>query len=157
MATRTGALRGTASTTGYAALPTKAVYTQTFEFDIAKDITANGAIASADIINLIPIPDNTLLYVNGVINGSALVLGTSGVVELGDNSDDDRFVANQTTTTAGAAATIEAVGQTGYTYTAADTLSLKLSNSGGTITSGKLWITVTMIDLNAVADGKPSF
>jgi hypothetical protein len=159
MATKTSALRG--GTVGASTLdrPRGVLYAQ---IDLAEIIADEGAIASGDLIQVVSIPNGTRLYIHAVRNETALSLGTSGVLELGDaalggSGDDDRYVANQTTMTANSYATIEAAGSTGTVYNVADVLSFKVSNSGGSITAGKIGLFYELIDLTAIADGKPSF
>lgn len=120
-------------------------------FDVADAVAKNGALASGSTLTLLSIPAHTKVIIDRVYFYTTAELGTAAVeVELGTISNDDEFVASQSTVTAGTEATIVSTMNTvGYTTAAADELRIKLSNSGGTITSGKIWIVLRMFDVSA--------
>lgn len=103
------------------------------EIDIAAAV-ADG-LATTQLVQILSVPADTYVEVLQVENATALSLGTSPDVELGDTGDDDRFVATHSTLTAGSNHTIAAAGA-GYLYTAADTISAKIT--GGTLASGTI-------------------
>lgn len=103
------------------------------EIDIAAAVASG--LATTELVNVIAVPADCYVEVLQVENATALSLGASPDVELGDTGDNDRFVATHSTLTAGSNHTIEAAGK-GYLYTAADTISAKIT--GGTLASGKI-------------------
>lgn len=94
------------------------------ELDIAEAVALG--LATTNLVSLLSVPAETLVRVLSVENVTA-VSGTTIDLELGDTGDDDRFVASQTSGTAGANHTITASGA-GYLYTAADTISAKITS-----------------------------
>lgn len=117
------------------------------EIDIAAAVASG--LATTELINILSVPADTYVEVLQVENVTALSLGTSPDVELGDTSDDDNFVASHSTLTAGSNHTI---ALTGKLYTSADTISAKIT--GGTVASGTIRYVFRLTDTsrNEVAD-----
>lgn len=117
--------------------------------DIADAVTAG--LATTEYVVVQSIPAGTILTVWGMKNATALSLGSSPRLDLGDGDDDDLYVSNHSTLTADAYATLTGesamAATTRYrkTYTAAGELRLKIT--GGTIASGKVTIIYSMVDI----------
>jgi hypothetical protein len=147
MANSTGLKRGGATgaaITQYKVPVIKAVV------DIA-DAVADG-LTTGGYVAVQTIPAGTRLKIWGVRNATALSLGSGPEIELGDGDDDDLFMATISSETAGVDhaltgdSAISSTAKTEKTYTAAGELRLKVT--GGTIASGKVQITYSLIDLN---------
>lgn len=107
----------------------------THEIDIADAVTAG--LATTEYVVVVNIPADTYFTLEQVEVVTALSLGAGARIDIGDSADDDEFVSNASTLTAGTNLTLLKVnGSSGNVYTAADTLRLKVT--GGTIASGKL-------------------
>lgn len=106
--------------------------------DTAATVTTGGYTVVMNI------PADTYFTLEQVEVVTALSLdASSSRVDIGDSADDDEFVSNATTLTAGTNLTLIKVnGSSGNVYTAADTLRLKLTGdkmAGGTANAtGKL-------------------
>lgn len=119
------------------------------EIDIAEAVSAG--LATTDYVVAINIPANTHLYVYQANVVDALSLGAGARIDIGDSADDDRFVTNATTLTAGTNLTL-AAGQ--FFYGTANTIRVKVT--GGTIASGKLRFVFGLVDCSRVeATGSP--
>ena len=99
--------------------------------DLASTVTTGGY---AVVVN---IPADTYFTLEQVEVVTAISLdASSSRVDIGDSADDDEFVSNATTLTAGTNLTLIKVnGTPGNVFTAADTLRLKLTGdklAGGT-------------------------
>jgi len=112
------------------------------EIDIAD---AAGTVTTGGYTVVINIPADTYFTLEQVEVVEALDLdsGSSDRVDIGDSADDDEFVSNATTLTAGTNLTLLKVnGSSGNVYTASDTIRLKLTGdklAGGTANAtGKL-------------------
>lgn len=120
--------------TGEAATKNRSIQLWTHEIDIsdwAATVTTGGYIV---VLN---IPADTYFTLEQVEVVTALSLdASSSRVDIGDSADDDEFVSNATTLTAGTNLTlIKTNGTPGNVFTAADTLRLKLTGdklAGGT-------------------------
>jgi len=122
-------------TTGVGPLGLIAPRRWTHEIDIADFVTAGGLTTEYAVV--INIPVDTYFTLEQVEVVTALSLGAGARIDIGDSADDDEFVSNATTLTAGTNLTLIKVnGSSGNVYTAADTLRLKIT--GGTIASGVL-------------------
>lgn len=124
------------------AVGTSAPTRWTHEIDIAD---AAGTVATGEYTVVINIPADTEFYLKQVevVTSLSLDSGASGRVDIGDSADDDEFVSNATTLTAGTNLTLlKYDGSSGPVYTSADTLRLKLTGNklaGGTANAtGKL-------------------
>ncbi len=107
----------------------------THEIDIADFVSAGGLTTEYAVV--LNIPADTYFTLEQVEVVDALSLGAGARIDIGDSADDDEFVSNATTLTAGTNLTLLKVnGSSGNVYTAADTLRLKVT--GGTIATGKL-------------------
>lgn len=107
----------------------------THEIDIADAVAAG--LATTEYVVVVNIPADTYFTLEQVEVVTALSLGAGARIDIGDSADDDEFVSNATTLTAGTNLTLAKVnGSSGNVYTAADTLRLKVT--GGTIASGLL-------------------
>lgn len=112
-----------------------AVRRWTHEIDISD---AAGTVTTGGYTVVINIPADTYFTLEQVEVVTELDLdsGASDRVDIGDSSDDDEWVSNATTLTAGTNLTLLKVnGTPGNVYTAADTVRLKLTGdkmAGGT-------------------------
>lgn len=105
------------------------------EIDIADFVAAGGLTTEYAVVVNIPVDSYFRLHQVEVV--TALSLGAGARIDIGDSADDDEFVSNATTLTAGTNLTLlKNDGSSGSVYTAADTLRLKIT--GGTIASGVL-------------------
>lgn len=121
---------GTAGSSGYG-IPNYVKH----EVDIAAAVTAG--LATTEQITVTDIPadvDFQLLQVEVVED---LSLGAGARIDIGDNTDDDEFVTNATTLTAGTNLTLLKNDLTGGRVTAAAD-ALKVKVTGATIATGKL-------------------
>jgi hypothetical protein len=119
------------------------------EFDIATDYVAQGGLTTEYAV-IANIPADTFFELLQVEVITALALGAGARIDLGDSADDDEFVSNASTLTAGTNLTIlKTDGSSGAVYTAADTLRLKVT--GGTIATGKLRFVFRMLDTTRLA------
>lgn len=109
------------------------------EIDIAEAVASG--FTSGDLINVVTAPTDSFIEVLQVENATALSLGATPEVELGDGVDDDLFIAASTEVAVGGNHAI-AVGN--KLYTSEDTVSLKIS--GGTVTSGTIRLVLRMTD-----------
>lgn len=107
------------------------------ELDIA-DVAA--LVTTGGLATIMTLPANTyfrFLYAESV-TAVSLDSGASGRIDIGDDSDDDQYVTNQTTFAAGTIFTIAAGGNVhtdGEVTGAADSVAVKLTGdklSGGT-------------------------
>lgn len=107
----------------------------THEMDIAQMVAAGLLTTEYGVV--MNIPADTYFTLEQVEVVTALSLGAGARIDIGDSADDDEFVSNATTLTAGTNLTLLKVnGSSGNVYTAADTLRMKVT--GGTIASGRL-------------------
>lgn len=107
----------------------------THELDIADFVTAGGA--TTNLFRVVTIPADTYFRLLQVEVVTTVSLGASARLDLGDSADDDEFVSNATTYTAGTNLTLlKGDGSSGDVYTAADHISLKVT--GLTLGTGKL-------------------
>lgn len=107
----------------------------THEIDVAEAVAAG--LATTNYVVAVNIPADTYFTLEQVEVVEALVLGGTDRVDIGDSADDDEFVSNATTYTAGTNFTLlKNNGSSGNVYTAADTLRVKFT--GAALTSGKL-------------------
>lgn len=148
MANITSRAKGGTSPVGIASsnLPT---FIGKYEEDIAALVAAG--LLTTEYTVLINIPANSKLIIHSLINHTALSMGASPAISLGDSSSGTLFVNASTTVTSGSAHTLTATATTGKVYTAADTLRLNLT--GGTLATGTIGIVYQLIDLsrNAIA------
>lgn len=111
------------------------------EIDIAD---AAGTVTTGGYTVVINIPADTKFTLEQVEVVEAISLdASSSRIDIGDSADDDEFVSNATTLTAGTNLTLlKNNGSSGNVYTSADTLRLKLTGdkmAGGTAdATGKL-------------------
>jgi hypothetical protein len=119
------------------------------EINIAKAVAAG--LATTEYVKVLDIPANTRLKIWAVRNATALSLGSSPRLDLGDADDDDLYVSNASTLTVNTNhaltgdTAISATARTEKTYSAAGELRLKVT--GGTLTSGVVQIVYSLIDL----------
>jgi hypothetical protein len=115
--------------------PERPVSIVTHEIDIATAVAAG--LATTELVTVATIPADTYFKLLQVEVVTALSLGANARIDLGDGTDDDEFVSNATTLTAGTNLTITKDSFTaGGTLSAADSLLLKVT--GDTLASGKL-------------------
>lgn len=96
------------------------------EIDIADFVSAGGATTNYAVVVNIPADSYFRLHQAEVV--TALSLGGSARIDIGDSADDDEFVSNATTLTAGTNLTLlKNDGSSGSVYGAADTLRLKIT------------------------------
>ncbi len=112
---------------------------QIAEIDLAAAVAAG--LTTGQSVKLVNIPALSKIVIHEVRNLTTLV-GTSFAV--GDSSDEALFVAADSTTTSGHAATITSSGsEPGKRYTSADFLTVKLTVP----TSGTIGVFYELIDL----------
>lgn len=121
--------------------------------DIADTIVKNGgtAINSGDTIEVVGIPTDVKIIFHRCYFLTALALGTSGTVSVGDVASGTQYVNAAATLTAGTDATVASTMNTvGKIYTGGTSaLRVTLSNSGGSITSGKIWLIFQALPMSA--------
>ena len=116
------------------------------EIDIADAVAAG--LATTEYVEVVSLPADTVLDVVQVEVVTSLSLGAGARIDLGDSIDDDEFVTNATTLTAGTNLTLAA---TRFVYSAADSLRLKVT--GGTIASGKIRFVFGLLDTSRIEAG----
>jgi hypothetical protein len=105
------------------------------EIDVADFVAAGGV--TTDTCEVVTIPADSLFKLWQVEVIDAVVLGGSARIDIGDTADDDEFVTNATTYTAGTNLTLlKNEGTPGAVYTAANALRVKFTGDG--IATGKL-------------------
>jgi len=110
---------------------------QRWEHEISIAALVTAGLLTTEYAVVLNVPADTYLTLEQVEVVDALSLGAGARIDIGDSADDDEFVSNATTLTAGTNLTLIKVnGSSGNVYTAADTIRLKVT--GGTIASGKL-------------------
>lgn len=125
----TKAAGGTDTTTG------KGGEVLTHVLDIADFVAAGGA--TTEQFRAVNIPAKSVARLLAVEVTEALSLGTGARVDIGDSTDDDEFVTNATTLTAGTFLTLLKNDTTqGLFNSTADSIEAKIT--GGTIATGKL-------------------
>jgi len=113
------------------------------EFDIA-DFTAAGGVTT-DTATIWNVPADTYFELIQAEVVTAFSLGAGARIDIGDESDDDEFVTNATTLTAGTNLTLAKETFTGgKVISAADSLRVKVT--GGTIASGVLRLVAVVGD-----------
>lgn len=120
------------------------------EIDIADFVTAGGT--TTQTARVVYIPADSFFELHQVEVVTALSLGAGARIDVGDSADDDEFVTNASTLTAGTNLTLlKNAGTPGTVYTAADELNVKIT--GGTIASGVLRFVYTLrsTERNAIA------
>ena len=126
----------------------------TSEINIA---TYAATVTTGGYIVVMNIPADTYFTLEQVEVVTALSLDASASrVDIGDSADDDEFVSNASTLTAGTNLTLIKVnGSSGNVYTAADTIRLKLTGdklAGGTANAtGVLRFVGTLMDTSRKA------
>lgn len=110
-----------------------------YEIDLADFYSNNSTFATGDQISLLGIPEDTMVL--GLVLENATALTNITQLDLGDATDDDRFVAAASTLTAGTNHTI-IIAVLPYHYTADANLALKVT---GTVASMTGTIRVTAI------------
>lgn len=106
-----------------------------FEVDIAEAVTAG--LATTEYVVVVNIPADTYFQLRQVEVVETLSLGAGARIDIGDSVDDDEFVTNATTLTAGTNLTLlKSNLSNGDVTPTAETLRLKVT--GGTIATGKL-------------------
>lgn len=103
-----------------------------------------GALVVNDVIQMVKVPLGAVIY--GVVL-SVPDLDSAGspavILAVGDGSDDDRFITGSTVGQAGGVAMLNAASGHGYTYTADDTVDVKVTTAPGTsATTGTITLTV---------------
>jgi hypothetical protein len=122
------------------------------ELDIADFVAAGGA--TTELFRVVTIPADTYFKLLQVEVVDALSLGGSARIDIGDSADDDEFVSNATTLTAGTNLTLaKQNGSSGDVYTAADHISVKVT--GAAIATGKLRFVWEQADCSRNAPAEP--
>lgn len=118
--------------------------------DVAAAVTAGLTTGAYVVVQTIPA--HSRLKIWGLRNSTLLVLGSGPRLDLGDADDDDLYVSNATTLTSqtdhaltGDTA-ISATARVEKTFGTAGELRLKIT--GGTLTSGKIEVIYSVIDMN---------
>lgn len=118
------------------------------EIDIAAAVAAG--LLTTEYVVVQSLPADTYFRLLQVEVVDTLSLGAGARIDVGDSDDDDEFVSNATTLTAGTNLTLlKGDGSLGDVYTAAKELRLKVT--GGTIASGKLRFVWLQADTNRLA------
>lgn len=118
------------------------------EIDIA-DAVREG-LATTEYVTVLDLPADTYIQIKQIEIVESLSLGAGARIDVGDSTDDDEFVTNATTLTAGTNLTLTADVE--KTLTSADEIRLKVT--GGTIASGIIRFVVEAQDLSRVAPSK---
>lgn len=116
------------------------------EIDIADALTNNSTATTGDQFAVVTVPADSFFELLQVENATALDLdsGSSQRIDVGDGTDDDEFLTNITTETAGTNHTITKQTFTGgQVISAADTMYLKLT--GDKITAGTATGTIRFV------------
>ena len=106
------------------------------EFDYAD-------LSSTAVVPLVKLP------ANAIVTGGALVIttpfnsGTTDLLEVGDDHDDDKYVAGGSDN--GSTAQYIAFTPTGYKYTAANTVDIKWTPDGAAASAGAGYLIVEYI------------
>ena len=113
------------------------------------------SIASGDDIYFDKAPAASKVIFHRVDNATALTLGTSAAIYVGDTTVTSRFVSNSALNTAGAVhALVTGANTTGQTYETATDLTIRLIRSGTGAIAGKIDLVYEIIDLTAVEGPK---
>lgn len=122
-------------------------YTVDFVLDFAKALTAKGsALAAADVIEVLDIPAGSVVLSVGA-EVTAVADSTTLTLTVGTGADADEWVAALDGKTLGWSADLDSV-PTVNTYAAADTIDVTLATLTGTLTSGKVRVFATLIDVS---------
>ncbi len=122
--------------------------------DLSENELGSG-FASGDQVHFDKAPAGSKVIFHRVDNLTALTLGTSAAIYVGDTSVTSRFVSNSALNTAGAVhALVTAANTTGQTYEAATDLTITVIRSSGTTVAGKIDLVYEIIDLTAVEGPK---
>lgn len=109
------------------------------EIDIAKAVAAG--LLTTEYVVLADVPANTFVKVLHVENATALSMGSSPAISLGDAGSATRYVNAASTLTAG---TDHTIASSELLYTAAGQLRLTLT--GGTLASGIIRVCWMQVD-----------
>lgn len=146
MATPTFATLTNNLTIGGLGLPAKSQgndrYALQANLDIAAFVAGGGVTTQS--VKLVNVPANTQVNLIAVWNQTALVMGSTPSVSVGDSASTTQWVNANATQTINTYATLAA---TSKTYPAADNLNVTLT--GGTLTSGLVTVFYELIDLTA--------
>lgn len=120
------------------------------EIDIADAVAAG--LATTQYIVVANLPADTFFELEQVEVVDTVVLGGSARIDIGDSADDDEFVSNATTYTAGTNLTLlKNNGSSGNVYTAADSLRLKLTGDAIASATGKIRFVWLQADTSRLA------
>jgi len=103
-----------------------------WEIDIAEAVTAG--LATTEYVTVFSFPADTYYKIKQIEVVEALSLGAGARIDVGDAADDDEYVTNATTLTAGTNLTLTSDNEK-YQGSAAE---IRLKVTGGTIATGKL-------------------
>jgi hypothetical protein len=121
-----------------------AVHNVSTELDLSELRTG---FTTGDSVNIAALPQGAIILAANVINVTALT-GTVTRIDLGDVGDDDRFVTNFTTTTAGASAPVVAANVP-FAFTSATAanriLQLKIAASAVSSLGGIIQVNYTYL------------
>ncbi len=135
--------------------PTMTLYSNTIDFAAA--LTAKGsALAAADVIEAIRIPDDCYVYLAG-IQTLEVDDATTLTLHLGTAVDADNWVASydQAAAIADAYATLIVPGTTAavnFNVTAADSIDVTLATLTGTLTVGKIRVFALFVDVTGIKE-----
>jgi len=130
------------------AIGTSVPKTYKFEVDIADAVTAG--LLTTEYVTVFTFPADTYLEILNIEVTTACSLGAGARIDVGDTTDDDEFVTNATTLTAGTNLTLTA--DSVKTLVAADEIRLKVT--GGTIASGVISFVVRATDISPRLNAK---
>lgn len=124
--------------------------------DLSKN-ELGAALVSGDQIHFDKAPAGSKVIFHRVDNATALTLGTSAAIYVGDTSVTSRFVSNSALNTAGAVhALVSGADTTGRVYETDTDLTVTIIRSTGAAIAGKIDLVYEIIDLTPV-EGPTSF
>lgn len=122
-------------------------YTVDFILDFSEALTAKGsALAAADVIEVLDIPAGSVVLSVGA-EVKTVADSTTLTLDVGTAVDADEWVDGLDGKTLGWSTDLDSV-PTVNTYGSADTIDVTLATLTGTLTSGKVRVYATMIDVS---------
>lgn len=115
---------------------------QKWNIDIAKAVAAG--LATTEYVVVFDVPAKSKVVIHSLHNETALSMGSSPAISLGDAASATRFVNAATAVTAG---TYHTVATSEFTYATGGQVRLTLT--GGTLASGLLAVNFEIISLSA--------
>jgi hypothetical protein len=98
-----------------------------------------------DVVQMLPVASGAIiLEVILAVDDLDTATSQAVVLDIGDGSDDDRFIAASTAGQGGGVTRLNSVAGLLYKYTADDTIDLKVSTAPGTAAAGTVSLAVCM-------------